>query len=214
MNKRVAELWERLSGVNVDIKSLRRRILGGENSLRSNLDNFLFCWVGIDPERWKPYLELNELVKSSEGKEILVVCGEEVDDVIYRESPHVLSSREDRATFVFNHNYGVLSGGGLGFNYKEPEIVFPTGRQHVNMMGKDIFQMERAFDLNSIEKVRGKIRKKGEDLIYLCGVSRSSFLSDWGKRTSMVLVGNDVLDYFNRTANGKKCYSNIMDKLA
>ena len=212
MNKRVAELWERLSGVNVDIKSLRRRILGGENSLRSNLDNFLFCWVGIDPERWKPYLELNELVKSSEGKEILVVCREETENAMYRESPHVISSR-DRATFVYDYNYGVLSGKGLDFNYKEPEIVFPTGRLHVNMSDKNIF-LGNVFDLNFIKKVRGRIRKSAGDLIHLCGVSDFSSLLGRNRIISKVLVGSEVDEYFAGVVGGKLYYERIKEVLS
>ena len=106
-----------------------------------------------------------------------------------------------------NCDYGILSGKGLDFNLGKREIIFPTGGWHIGMSVVSGFRAKPDFSGGSVKKVRGRIKCGAVDLPHLYDGGISGYFGI--TKTSEVLVGSGVSDYFARAAGGAACYDDV-----
>jgi len=221
MNRRVADFGKKLQDTYNEINSLRERIKGGDESLGSKFDDFVFCSVGENQESWKPFYELNEQVRCSRGKEIAIVRYHREP----REYAHFLNPLPKKVLPVkmtfetqFHLDYGVLTGEGLDFDLGKEQIIFPSGQSRIEASFNNVFDSSWGvpFNINNlkIEKKQEKIRRKLVDLPHLIkGLGPEAFFLNLSNSFSEILIGSKVEDYLKPKCSRTEIYSQIKNRL-
>jgi len=217
MNQRVEGLYKVAQDAQGEIDSLRNDIMEGKKTLGSKFDNFVFCTIGANPVDWEPFYSLNRQMKSSSGKEILIVKSHEKPY-----EPFVRHSGPERVGEImapikitrkdYYMAYGVLTGKSLDFDLDASEIIFPNGRKYVHASANSVFSFSLTFE--PLEIRRGRIREKAGDLTHLyknCSLEGLRFMGH--TQISQILVGLEVKKYFDEISQGDKTYSEIRGML-
>jgi hypothetical protein len=234
MNRRVDGLWCNLNDAKDRISCLIKNIKSGKDSLGNKFDDFVFCAVGANPYAWKPFYELDERIRNSEGQELLVVDSKtEPCEPMIRYASHGPGQfgfvgpepGPSKASFMpprvlesikYDWSYGVLTGKDLDFDLENGELIFPSGRTHLHISTGSVFCSNLVEKV--VEKVRGRIRKQVFELPHLSHSYVDPFLellhpSEFGSRNSKVLVGPEVGTYFDKFTNGDSVYSEMKKRL-